>query len=119
MLAPARRSFRFGLRTLFALLTLTAIGLGLLAWHLHWIRERREARQWLGARDLGASILNRQEAHRELPWGLRVLGESPLTECVIGANHDDRTDLAAFRRRVEAIRKLFPECYLINVENNN
>jgi hypothetical protein len=48
-----------------------------------------------------------------------MLGESPLQECVIGASDADRANLAEFGRRVEEMRKLFPECYLINVENGN
>jgi hypothetical protein len=39
---PRRRRFRFGLRTLFVLVTLSAFVAGWVMWSLNWIRQRRE-----------------------------------------------------------------------------
>ena len=41
---PRRRWFRFSLKTLFVVLTLFGVWLGV---QVNWIRQRREARQWI------------------------------------------------------------------------
>jgi hypothetical protein len=88
--APKRRWFRFGLRTLFVVMTLSGCWLG---YHLNWIRERHA---YLGN---SAAVVSRGSA--AAPLSLRMLGEDGITSVTVAGWAANRNPAYA--------RRLFPE----------
>jgi hypothetical protein len=84
---------RFSLRALFVLVALAAIPMGWVAYQLNWIRQRH------GFLDSHASTSHKVFPNNNLPWSLRLFGESPLTVRYIAV---DRSEFAH-------AKKLFPE----------
>lgn len=88
---PSRR-FQFGLRTLFAAVTIIAIFVGFVGYHVNWVRQRR-----ISLEALGISI---NAKDRQAPGLLWLFGEPGRDLLFI--NDDD----PGHKRRVE---ELFPE----------
>ena len=102
---PRRRCFRFSLRTLFVVVTLFCVWLG---YHVKWIHDRREAREW-ESHHWGMGL--RDATPTDAPWSIRMLGEPTSDkEVVVTAATNDEL------KKVEEVRQLFPE--LIIVINN-
>ena len=130
-----RRWFRFSLRTMFVLLTLSCLTFGWTLMQLQWIRERDRALNELGKSDIwgikepppGENMLvhikrwtsevqSITQQMREddslsplhVPWALRLF--QARTVSVIGLHgHSDDPDL---RAKATALRRLFPEAHL-------
>jgi len=114
-----RRWFRFSLRTLFLLVTVFGVWLGV---QVKWIQDRHEAQQWIESRggvfvtegghfrvDLldgsaegsGIRIFN----HPKAPWSIRLIGADTVYWMVVPGNGDDQLmDI-----KMQELRKLFPE----------
>ena len=99
-----RRWFQFSLRTLFVVVTVLGV---FIVYHVNWIRQRDEARDWLISSGYGRvdSQLTPPEPCTA-PWGLRILfegGESivVLRKQVIPANE--------LRSSALRMKSLFPE----------
>jgi hypothetical protein len=110
-----RRWFRFSLRTLFVVVTAVAVWL---AYYIHWMDERRDARAWIDAQYVGGSIGFYKEPRPGLPWMLRILGEKP--EKLILMQHgpstrDDKQAPPEYERLLQRVTSLFPEAQVINV----
>jgi hypothetical protein len=88
---PKRRRFRFSLRTLFVLVTITGIVSGWMAYQLNWIRERHD-------------FLNRHPQTyiyplpgAKCPWPLKLFREDAWPELIVPVSAD------------QAAKRLFPE----------
>lgn len=116
-----RRWFRFGLRTMFVVVTLVGLWLG---YYLHWISARQEARLWIATHFIGGSFGYQAKDPSAFPLMLKVLGEKP--EPLILMNHqptqvlwlgspyqyDALDQYHVLLRRVES---LFPEAVVMDV----
>ena len=134
---PRRNLFRFSLRTLFVLLTLFGVWLGM---QVKWVRDRREARLWIQQREfsnlhsgngptvspylnllkpnpsglpnyqtLVQPFIDQQYPQKpKLPWALRVLGEEPRYIILLDSSKLTRTD----QEYTERLKGLFPEAQL-------
>ena len=102
--APKRRWPRFTLRTLFVVVTVFACWL---AWSFNWLRERRQAEEWLAAAEhswYSPSVAGaRVEA--SAPWNLRLLGEHGIVG--IGMDVDEFAGPVPYTRA--QLERLFPE----------
>lgn len=103
MTSPRRRLFRFGLRTLFVVVTALAIPIGWVSYQLNWIRERHVA-------------LEKGEIQCRIAWSLLPLdapgmlwlfGEEGLTRGVYVVEVPEGEPL------LTRIRTLFPEGEII------
>jgi len=101
---PKRRWFAFSLRTLFIVLTLLCAGL---AYHLNWIRQRQQVREWLTENEHSwyAPSLVGARVQASAPWGLRLLGEQGIVG--IGMDVDQFAGPVPFSP--ETLKRLFPE----------
>ena len=128
---PRRRWFRYSLGSLFILLTVLGIWLGV---QVNWIHGRHEAQRWIdehpptgptvspylnllqpvpgnasgipSAAALVQPHLDAQAmAQRRLPWSLRLLGEAAVPYIYI----DGQATSAA---KEASIRRLFPEAHV-------
>lgn len=107
---PTRcRKFRFSLRSLLLLVTAICLWFG---YHLNWIHQRREMRDWLAQRWVMSGSFELPSSPRPLPWSLRMLGEKPEQVLVFGRDpaQDDEQD---FQTHVERARGLFPEARIL------
>jgi hypothetical protein len=104
---PRRRWFRYSLRTLFVLVTVFGIWLGV---QVKWIRDRHEALNWLRE-----SELTYDYGSAPAPWSIRVLGESGIQ--MIGSRP---TTYLGYKEeelppsplpKLREIQPLFPEAY--------
>ena len=84
-----RRWFRFSLRTLFILLTLFGVWLGV---QVKWIRDRN---QLIETNRLST------EAGGVAPWTIRLLGEPGYATIFVNANYGQSLD--------NEVQRLFPE----------
>jgi hypothetical protein len=109
-----RRWFRFSLRTMFVLVT---VGCVWMAYHLNWIRQRREMMEWLELLDrkhglVGAGTYNfRDDPRPDLPFSLSVFGEQK--EGLIFICLPDDMDESASEKWFNKVQRLFPEAHLI------
>ena len=104
--------FRFGLRTLFVLLKVFGLWLGV---QVKWVSDRRAARQWIaehqpepeaaGAGGLSGPRYTWYEI-KPFPLVLKVLGEQPVYTISVAVGPDDH-------KQVERLRKLFPEASVL------
>lgn len=112
---PRRRWFRFGLRTLFVLLTVLGVWVGV---QMNWLRERREARAWIEKN--GGVVLDHvphdfsiaggkpqrwDPARVRAPWPIRLLGGEPVGFVVF---HDAKGQSAR-------LSKIFPEAKIVQI----
>jgi len=110
-----RSWLRLGLLTLFVLATIGGLWIG---YYAHWKNERREARAWIDAHQIGGSIGYHPEARPGLPWMLGLLGDK--AETIILMIHEptrgssDRAP-AEYKRLVERVTSLFPEAQIIDL----
>jgi len=104
---PRRRWLSYGLRTLFALVVLSAILFGgLVSWieaQREWIRNRHEALEGYATRYTVFS--NWKSPVVPAPWSLRFFGETGVEAVVIDRDEPEETRKSA-RKRLEP---LFPE----------
>jgi hypothetical protein len=115
MTADRSRWFRCSLRTLFVLVTAVACWL---AYYIHWKNERREARAWMHAQDIGGSIGFGPEPRPDLPCMLRLLGERPEKVLIMADGGSQRNSEPAppdYRRLVEKVASLFPEAQIVDL----
>ena len=107
MIAPKHRWFTFSLRTLLVTVAAIALVCSWACYELDWIRQRREALEWLGrSKDSWyAPSLAGARTQANAPWGLRLFGERG----VVGVG----MDRAEFARSVPysplELQRLFPE----------
>lgn len=103
MAPPRRRWFRFGLRTMFVLLTLACSVAAWVGYSLNWIRERHAFLEETHSRkyDLLAAM-DPNELITKSPWLLRAFGERAVY-CIWTLNK--QTDVADGERA----KRLFPE----------
>ena len=87
-----RRSFRFSIRTLFLVLTVFGIWLGV---QVKWIKDRRDF--------LRGNVRFSAPGTALAPWAIRVLGEPGYAQVWIGP-YDPDVDQSQAKAR-----KLFPE----------
>lgn len=100
---------------LFAVVTVCGVWLG---YNVNWIYERRVGREWIDSHGYPSSIPD--DWPKKAPWSLAVLGEQPLEgPYMVGARGDERTNLPAHRRQVASIRKLFPECQILDFDRED
>jgi hypothetical protein len=92
---PRRRRFRFGLRTLFFLVTLVAVWMG---WSFNWIRQRREFVR--PGNELGAVVSTGSVRAPGLLW---LFGEQGAQVVLLFT--DNESDF-------ERARRLFPEAHV-------
>lgn len=114
---PRRRWFRFGLRTMFVVLTMFSLWLG---WQANWIRERHsliDAPQQTGVEPeydvISQSMSLRaplQVETKDAPWPLLWLGERGVYTLYI------RDDMP--KAEVARIRALFPEAEIDHVSKD-
>jgi hypothetical protein len=98
------RWFRFGLRSLFAVITLAAILVAWLSYNLNWIRERRNAPVFyptLTTYVVTPSGPTPMTLTCHSPWPLEWFGEPGCVTVAIAPSLPES--------EVERIRKLFPE----------
>ena len=93
-LAPSRRRwFRYSLRTFFVLVTLLGVWLGV---QVKWIRDRREALQWVHRSVIFPDL------HTPAPWSIRLVERGvPLITV--------DPDIAQDAEKVRKLKELFPE----------
>jgi hypothetical protein len=96
--SPRRRWLSFRLRTLLALVTVCALGLGWVNWNLQQVREQR---RWLAhLRSHGAMFV--EVPSQNLPWRLRMFGGHQLGHVTLCKERFLESDLAR-------IKRVFPE----------
>ena len=103
-LGTSRRTWwpRFGLRTLFVLITLISLPIGWIAYQLNWIRQRHEFLH----RTLDAEIdYSGPVLYPKCPWPLNLFGEQA---------HDI---VFTPQRTADEARRLFPEAQIVIVSN--
>jgi hypothetical protein len=109
-----RRWFQFSLSTLFVLVTVLAVFLAWLAYNLNWIAQRKEGLKWLSMHRVTGTMSYTSEPRPDLPWSLKVLGQSPIRLHCISAHPEELDDLPAFRASVAAIAKVLPERHIFD-----
>ena len=98
---PKRRWFRFGLRTLFVLMTAIACWLG---YSLKWIRDRREF-----ARREGVEVVIYPDRRTPAPWMLSPFGEAGAYVVVVAEpSLEDEAASLYPESRVLAVRDTLP-----------
>ena len=110
---------RYTLRTLFVVVTLVAVAMGWLGYHLNWIRQRHEFSASLAERrkqlKLSAEAAPPKGGHHSsmMPWGLRLLGEPQCASIELirlSGKDDDRLNPGMEdAEEVRRARSLFPE----------
>jgi hypothetical protein len=102
---PRRRWYQFSLRTFFALVTLTCIGVGYwVHWSKDWIRQRHEALQTIAMDMSGPGYSYASSTPIDgpkAPWSLWLFGESGIRIMQCESPH------------FEQVQRLFPEARVI------
>lgn len=100
--ATRRHWFRFGLRTMFVVLTVFSLWLG---WQAKIVRDRREARKWIDENDGIVTMPTAQDIEWDkkltVPVIRRALGDEPVYDIMMPPSAKD----SEFNR----MRSLFPE----------
>ena len=99
-----RRWFRFSLRTLFVLLTLFGVWLGV---QVKWIRDRDQALIWVLQNH--GFFFNPESLPAMAPWSLRLLGEAGVGEINFRMVHQPESEL---EEREKVLKTLFPEAFI-------
>jgi hypothetical protein len=106
------RWFRFSLRTMFVLVTVFCCWM---AYHLNWIRQRRETREWLDLLEqkhgLTGTACGLQDERPNLPLSLRILGEEE--DRLIFICLPEYMDEFESEKWFNKVQRLFPESYLL------
>jgi len=106
MTAPKRCLFRFGLRTMFVVVTACALALGWLTWNIRQMRNREQVAQSIEQRggELDWGWIHESDLKR-LPALWQFLGAEPMFNI--------RLPAAEFTRgEAEEIRETFPESFV-------
>ena len=123
--ATSRRRFYFSLRTLFVAVTILGLFLGWVGVQLKWMRDRRQALEWMfpcHARQLAAEsgsllppLKGEYISHPDTkaPWSLRIFGESGVERIKVYENWLNPDA----RYSVNDLRLLFPEAEVKAVAN--
>ena len=93
--SPKRRWFRFGLQTMFVVVTLIACWLG---WNLKVVQQRRSFIATI--RTMSFKGGRPYDSSQRVPWIRRLMGDSDFDEIWINAEDEPRA------------RKLFPEALM-------
>jgi len=98
-----RRLFRYSLRSLFALVTIFCIWLGI---QVKWVQDRHTEWQW-ALEYPGGGFMGDDPPEKPFPWILKMLGETPHhnTLVIFGMTEADV-------ERARRLGKLFPEAYV-------
>jgi hypothetical protein len=116
--APKRRWFRFSLRTLFVVVTISGIALGWVAYQLNWIRQRREL---VHRTDIEA-LMWADGDYPTAPGLMWLFGEQgyDIIEIIVDLPIDPTIDVPPDRERTETetallerARSLFPEAEVV------
>lgn len=103
---------RFSLGTLLVLVAILSIWV---AYHLKWISERREAREWIkshgGAFERLTVRSYPQEPSKRAPLMLRMLGEDEVGAIFMGSTAPESEFNS--EEKVREIQELFPESELL------
>jgi len=105
--ALRRSSFRFSLRTLFAVFLVLALPLGWIGVQLKWIRDRNEARAWI--RHHGYLTFDGPDPYKKAPLSIDLFGEQGVVHIELDAESFPPEEL---QTRVVQIKRLFPETQL-------
>lgn len=99
-----KRRWSYSLRTLFVVVTVFACWLG---YELNWIRQRQQAREWLGGQTNSwyAPSLVGARSQASAPWGLRLLGE----QGVVGIGLDVSPFAGPVPYSRAQLERIFPE----------
>ena len=117
--APDRRWFPLSLRTLFALVTIFGLWLGLQA---KWVRDRRAAQEWIQSqggdfvKESGPFVIRQPDTtisgsglrifdHPQPPWSIRLFGAETVYWIVVPRTGGDEFVDAKMRE----LTRLFPE----------
>ncbi|HEY2893145.1 MAG TPA: hypothetical protein VGJ16_02995, partial [Pirellulales bacterium] len=98
------RWFRFGLRSLFTAVTLSAVFVAWLSYNLHWIRDRRNAPVFYAQQQVSLATSTGPTLMMltcNSPWPLEWFGEPGCVAL--------RIESSLPESEVKRIRKLFPE----------
>src|SRR5713101_1137558 len=98
---PRRRWFRFSLRTLFVLLTLFCVWLGV---QVKWIQDRHKALDWVEAHPVSGVYSYPLAPFPGFPVPLRIFGQKPVEQIEIGVEKDEPQDNLDY---IERIKRLF------------
>jgi len=105
-MTPRRPWFQFSLRTLIVAVLLVGCGLAWLGLQLRWLRDRQQARAWLGASkqswyapSMGGKL------SVDAPWSMRLFGEPGVVG--IGLDVDEFLRPTPYDRA--ELERLFPE----------
>ena len=115
-----RRWFRFSLRTLFVLLTVFGVWLGV---QVKWIRDRHAALAWIAtsgyswvvpygfsAEDFVAKPAPDDPCYTRAPWSIRMLHESGIARIRIYRSESGETfDYQSVDEKLRELKRLFPE----------
>ncbi len=101
---PPRFRFRFGLRTLFVLLTLSAVFLG---WNVHQVREREKLLRSISVRGAMFGSINSGQPQQPLPLVWSLLGATPVGFIEVPSGIFSEYDL-------HRLKTLFPEAKVEN-----
>ena len=106
-----RRWFSYSLRTLFVVLTVFCIWLGV---QVKWIKDRHEAMKWVEAINRRPDPVTKRASDevfyfdpRSAPWQIRILGELGVPEVPIKLSRIRESD--DLDNRLEELKRLFPE----------
>jgi hypothetical protein len=104
---PRRRWFSFSLRTLFVLVTIFGVWLGL---QVKWMQDRHAALDWVKAQEVvwhEIPVSQGAILGRDAPWQLRLLGESGAEQVSVLVENDERAP------RQQTLERLFPEAEVL------
>ena len=88
-----------------------------MAYHLDWIRQRSNGREWLDKHAGWGSIPVEFDARPNLPWMLKLLGERPIEKRrLTAAWAKGSQDLSEYHKRVAQMSALFPECQITDLD---
>lgn len=112
-----RRWYQFGLGTMFVLVTVVG---AFFAYHVNWIKQRHEARAWLGMQMIGGSFAVPLKPPSSFPWMLKLLGEEPNRLILMRhgptEHYQGRRPIPdEYLQLVHRVEKLFPEAVVKDV----
>lgn len=102
-----RPRFRFSLRTLFLVMTLTGCFVGWLSYYGRWHQQRQIELIWIKSHRGSGHWLHGVPQPPQLPWSLQLWGDKPVEDIWIAIGTDETRE--EFIAHAARIRGLFPE----------